>query len=197
MMKIMKTTITVIAAVLLSTFAYASGKVRLNMKPAGNESAFVEILKSSETKVEVDVKNELNEVVFYKKLNDPTAVYQRKYNFSGLEDGRYLMSVYSGNEINEAWFKIEGGEVLVENNRKVMEPHVKNGANTWKISFLNFPMEPMNLYVYDGSYLLYHKKIEPVFAVHEGLDLSELLPGDYQIIFSNQHNNYEYEISVN
>lgn len=196
-MKTMKTTIMVIAAFLVPAFAYASGNVSLNMKSAGNESAFVEILKSSETEVEVDVTNDRNEVVFYKKLTDPVASYQRKYDFSGLEDGRYRMSVYSGNETNEAWFNIERGKVLVENSRKIMEPHIKTEGNMWKMSFLNFPMEAMDLYVYDGTFQMYHKKIEPVFAVHEGLDLSNLLPGEYQIVFSNEYNNYTYDIKVN
>lgn len=196
-MKTMKTTIMVIAVFLVPAFAYASGNVSLNMKSAGNESAFVEILKSSETEVEVDVTNDRNEVVFYKKLTDPVSSYQRKYDFSGLEDGRYRMSVYSGNETNEAWFNIERGKVLVENSRKIMEPHIKTEGNMWKMSFLNFPMEAMDLYVYDGTFQMYHKKIEPVFAVHEGLDLSNLLPGEYQIVFSNEYNNYTYDIKVN
>lgn len=196
-MKTMKTTIMLIAVFMLPAFAYASGNVSLNMKSAGNESAFVEILKSSETEVEVDVTNDRNEVVFYKKLTDPIANYQRKYDFSGLEDGRYRMSVYSGNETNEAWFKIERGEVLVEKSRKIMEPYIKSDGNLWKMTFLNFPMEAMDLYVYDGTFQVYHKKIEPVFAIHEGLDLSNLLPGEYQIVFSNEYNNYTYDIKVN
>jgi hypothetical protein len=196
-MKTMKTTIVVMAVLLGSTFAYGSGKVQLNMKPAGNESAFVEILKSSETEVELDVTNEFNEVVYYKKLSGPTADYHRKYDFSGLEDGKYRMTVESKDETNETWFKIERGEVVVENNRKIMEPHIKTEGNLWKMTFLNYPMENMDLYVYDGYKLMLHKKIKPDFAVHAGLDFSELLPGKYDIVFSNEHNIFEYEMKVN
>ena len=196
-MKTMKTTIVVVAVVLWSTFASASGKIQLNMKPAGNESAFVEILKSTETEVEVDVKNEFNEVVFYKKISGTTAGYNKKYDFSGLEDGKYRMTVESEGETNEAWFKIERGEVVVENNRKVMEPHIITDGNFWKMTFLNFAMENLDLYVYDGNNLMYHKKIKPEFAVHAGLDFSDLLPGNYEIIFSNEHNIFEYVMKVN
>jgi hypothetical protein len=196
-MKTMKTTIVVMAVLLGSTFAYGSGKVQLSMKSAGNESAYVEILKSSETEVELDVTNEFNEVVFYKKLTGPTADYQRKYNFSGLEDGKYRMTVESEDETNETWFKIEDGEVVVENNRKIMEPHIITEGNLWKMTFLNYPMENMNLYVYDGYNLMLHKKLKAEFAVHAGLDFSELLPGNYDIVFSNEHNTFEYQMKVN
>lgn len=196
-MKTIKTTNTLIALILISTFAYASGNVRLNMNPAEKESAFVEIIKNSETEVEVEVKNGFNEVVFYKKLSAPIADYKRKYDFSDLEYGMYRLLVSSGIETNETWFKIERGVVSVENSRKTLAPHMKSEGNMWKISCLNFQMEDTGLYVYDGSSLLYQKKIAPVFAVNEGLDLSQLLPGKYQIVFANEHNYYEYEIEIN
>jgi hypothetical protein len=196
-MKTVKTTIVVVSVFLWSTFTYASGKVQLNMKPAGNESAFVEILKTSETEVELDVKNEFNEVVFYKRIAGTTADYNRKYDFSGLEDGKYRMTVESEDETNETWFKIESGEVKVENNRKIMEPQINTEGNLWKMTFLNYPLEKMDLYVYDGYNLMYHKKLNPEFAVHAGLDFSKLLPGTYDIVFSNEHNIFEYVMKVN
>jgi hypothetical protein len=195
-MKTMKTTVMMMAVMVWSTYTYASGKVQLNMKPSGNESAMVEIVKSSETDAEVEVTNEYNEVIFYKKLNGSAADYQKKYDFSALEDGKYRMTVNSENETNETWFKIERGDVIIENNRKIMEPLVKADRNLWTMSFLNYPMEHMNLYVYNGNNLMYHKKMKPEFAVHAGLDFSKLLPGTYDIVFSNEHNIFEYEIKV-
>jgi hypothetical protein len=195
-MKTMKTTVMMMAVMVWSTYTYASGKVQLNMKPSGNESAMVEIVKSSETDAEVEVTNEYNEVIFYKKLNGSAADYQKKYDFSALEDGKYRMTVNSENETNETWFKIERGDVIIENNRKIMEPLVKADGNLWTMSFLNYPMEHTNLYVYNGNNLMYHKKMKPEFAVHAGLDFSELLPGTYDIVFSNEHNIFEYEIKV-
>jgi hypothetical protein len=192
----MKTTVMMMAAIIWSTYAYASGRVQLNMKPAGNETAMVEIVKSSETDAEVEVTNEYNEVVFYKKLPGSAAEYQKKYDFSALEDGKYRMKVLSENEINETWFKIERSDVIIENNRKIMEPYIKTDGNLWTMTFLNYPMEHMNLNVFNGNNLIYHKKIKPEFAVHAGLDFSELLPGTYDIVFSNEHNIFEYEIKV-
>ena len=179
-----------------TTYSYGSGRVQLNMTPSGNESAMVEIVKNSETDAEVEVTNEFNEVIFYKTLSGSVADYQRTYDFSALEDGKYRMTVHSENEKNETWFKIERGKVIVEKNRKITEPHVKSEGNLWTMSFLNYPMEDMNLYVYDGNNLMYHKKMKPEFAVHAGLDFSEVLPGTYDIVFSNEHNIFEYKINI-
>lgn len=195
-MKTMKTTMILMAAILVSSVAHASGKVNLSMKPVEKELAMVEITNEARDEVKIEVLDELGEVIFSKTVVEPIANYKRKYDFKGLEDGSYILKVNSGKEKNETKFDIARGFLTVTGERKEIEPHVAKAGNTFKLSYLNFPLEKMNLFVYEGSNLLYQEKLEPVFAVHKGLDLSSLLPGNYQIVFANDYNAYEYNMKV-
>ena len=58
-------------------------------------------------------------------------------------------------------------------------------------------MEKTNIYIYDGSQLIYTKSVEPSFAIHEGLDLSKLNSGEYQVVFTTPQDIFEHEITVN
>jgi hypothetical protein len=195
-MKTMKTTMIAFAMLVLANFAHGSGNVRLNVVPEESEKAYVEISNTVLTQFEIDVRDEFGEVVFYKKTMEPAAVYKKKYDFSALEDGIYTLSVKSERELNQTRFSIKYGEIEILGERKVVEPHFTMDGNTWKMSYLNFPLEKMDLYVYDGNRLLYEKRIDPVFAVHEGLDLSELYPGNYQVVFATQSDSFEHEVTV-
>jgi hypothetical protein len=195
-MKTVKTTITVLAILLTANFAWSSGNVKLIITPGEKESALVEISKRPQTEVEIEVKNDFGDIVFYKLITEPVANYTRKYDFSAMENGNYLLSVTSASETNEARFKIHNGLISLQDERKVMVPHFKVDGNIGKLSYLNFPMESLDLYVYDKNLMVYHKKIEPDFAIHEGLDLSRLVPGDYQIVLANEYDSYEYNVNV-
>ncbi len=192
----MKTTIILLAVMLASSVAYASGNLRLSVKAAEKESAVVEIANEKLGEVEIDVLNEFGEVIFSKKLVSPVTNYQRKYDFTELEDGNYMLRVQSEKEMNETSFEMFRGTVTITDERKEIEPQIKKVGNIWKLTYLNFPLENMNLYVYEGSRLLHQEEIAPEFAVHKGLDLSGLLPGDYNIVFTNDYNVYEYNVEV-
>lgn len=195
-MKTMKTTMITLAIMLMASFAYATGNVKLSMNPSEGENTYVEITNVALTQFEIDVKNEFGDVIFFKKTTEPTATYRKKYDFSMLDDGNYTFSVKSENELTQTRFSIKRGDLKVIDERKVVEPHFKFDGNIWKMSFLNYPMEKMNLYIYDSNQLIYEKKVDPVFAVHEGLDLSKLQPGEYQIVFTTGFDIFENEVRV-
>lgn len=195
-MKTMKTTMIALALTVMAGFAYGSGNVRLNMNPAEADKAYVEISNATLTQFDIQVENEYGELIFSKQTMEPTATYKRKYDFSALEDGSYTLTVKSEKETNQTRFSIKYGNIEVLEERKIVEPFFKMEGNTWKMSYLNFPMEEVGIYVYDKNQLLYEKKIDPVFAVHEGLDLSQLAPGNYEIVMATQTEIFEHEVEV-
>lgn len=196
-MKTMKTTMIAAAILLMANFAYASGNVRTNMSPTTDESAYVEITNATYTQFEIDVKDQFGDVIFSKKTTEPVINYKRKYDFSELEDGTYTLSVKSEKEKNETQFKIERGVITVISERKTLEPLFKFDNNIWKMSYLNFPMEKMGIYIYDRSNeLIYEKNLNTEFAVHEGLDLSKLRPGEYEIVFATGFDIFEQTVRI-
>lgn len=195
-MKTIKTTMIAIAVIFLANFAYSSGNVKLNVAPTESERAYVEISNTALTQFEIDVRDEFGDLIFRKKTLEPVAAYKKKYDFSALEDGIYTLKVKSENETNQKRFKIERGEITILDMRKVVEPYFTTDGNIWKMSYLNFPMEKTSLYVYDRSQLLFEKEIKPEFALHEGLDLSGLNPGRYQVVFTTPYDIFEHEVTV-
>jgi hypothetical protein len=58
-------------------------------------------------------------------------------------------------------------------------------------------MEKTNIYIYNGSQLVYTKSIDPTFAIYEGLDLSNLFPGNFQVVFTTPQDIFEHDVTVN
>jgi hypothetical protein len=196
-MKTMKTTMIALALMASVSFAYGSGNVRLNMNQTEADKAYVEISNATFTQFEIKVEDVYGDLIFSKKTMEPAMNYKKKYDFSALEDGTYTLSVKSEKETNTTKFRIERNNIKILEERKIVEPHFTTDGNIWKMSYLNFPMEITNIYIYDGNQLIYTKSIDPTFAVHEGLDLSKLDPGDYQIVFTTPQDIYEHDVTVN
>jgi len=196
-MKTMKTTMIALALMASVSFAYGSGNVRLNMNQTEADKAYVEISNATFTQFEIKVEDVYGDLIFSKKTMEPAMNYKKKYDFSALEDGTYTLSVKSEKETNTTKFRIERNDIKILEERKIVEPHFTTDGNIWKMSYLNFPMEITNIYIYDGNQLIYTKSIDPTFAVHEGLDLSKLDPGDYQIVFTTPQDIYEHDVTVN
>lgn len=195
-MKTMKTTMMAIALTVMAGFVYGSGNVRLNVEPAESERAYVEISNATLTQFEIDVTDNFGNVIFSKKTMEPISAYKKKYDFSALDDGTYTLSVKAEKELNQTKFSIKRGEIEVLEERKTVEPYFTMDGKNWKMSYLNFPMEKLNLYLYDGNQLLYKKGIDTEFAVHEGLDLSNLMPGNYQIVLETRQAIFEHQINL-
>jgi hypothetical protein len=196
-MKTMKTTMIALALIVMASFAYGSGNVKLNMNQTEADKAFVEISNVELTQFEIKVEDVYGDVIFSKKTMEPAANYKKKYDFSALEDGTYVLSVKSEKETNRTKFQIDRSEISILEERKVVEPYFAMDGNIWKMSYLNFPMEKTNLYIYDGDQLVYSKSIDPTFAIHKGLDFSKLFPGDYQIVFTTPQDIFEHDVTVN
>lgn len=196
-MKTMKTTMIAIALIVSASIAFGSGNVRLNMNQTEADKAYVEISNATLTQFEIKVEDVYGDLIFTKKTMEPMANYRKKYDFSGLEDGTYFLSVKSEKETNTTKFQIERNDIKILEERKVVEPHFTMEGNIWKMSYLNFPMEKTSIYIYDGSELIYSKSIDPTFAIHEGLDLSKLNSGEYQVVFSTPLDVFEHEVTVN
>lgn len=195
-MKTMKTTMIAIALTVMAGFTYGSGNVRLTVNPVEADKAYVEISNATLTQFDIKVEDAFGDLIFSKKTTDPVADYKRKYDFSALEDGTYTLTVKSEKEVNQTRFSIKRGNIEVLEERKIVEPFFKMEGNTWKMSYLNFPMEKLGIYVYSNSQLLFEKKIDPLFAVHEGLDLSKLAPGNYEIVMATPTEIFEHEVKV-
>lgn len=193
-MKNVKSILTGLALVLVTGAVWATGNMKVNIVPAENEKAVVQILNVAESNYEIELKNETGDLVFYKKTDAPSANYARHYDFSMLEDGNYSLTVKGDNEKMENSLKIDKGTVEVLNQRKEVAPFFTVRDNRLEVSYLNFELENLKVMVYDNNTLLFEKNLEPEFAVNYGLDLSNLQSGTYDAVLVAENSSFEYQI---
>ena len=192
----MKTTTMIIAAILITNFAMATGNLRVSFLPVGSDNARLEITNSNTSQFEIDVKDDNGDVVFFKKTKDLATNYQKMYDFSALEDGFYTLSVKIDNEKNESRFSIERGNVVVLDEKKFAKPYFTFDDNVFKMTYLNFSNDPLKMFVYGDKGLLKEKNLSKEFAVHEGLDFSKAERGAYRVIVEHGLEMFEYNVNV-
>lgn len=194
-MKTMKTTLLTAVFAIIATAVFASGNLKVNMSKTDAEKAILEANNVKLEFYEIEVKDEFGDLIFSKET-EARADYKRKYDFSGLEDGTYFLKVKHGDEYYQKRFQLKRGEVEVLSQRKVVEPVFIQKGDKVKMSYLNFPHDEMSIHVYDTSGLLHEQELEKEFAVHKSIDLSELRPGDYRIVFASGFDIFEHDVTI-
>lgn len=174
-----------------------SGKIKVEMKPDVTDFATVEVADMKISDKHVMVTNEFGDLVYDRKIKTPAEKFRTRYDFSGLEDGRYQFIVKLDDEKTVNTFEVERGEIQVLETRKSADPYFNKEGDFLQLSFLNFQEEDVKMYVYDRSNnkLLYKKELGSQFAIHHAVDISSLRYGDYEVVISNDKDNYEHWIS--
>lgn len=195
-MKTMKTTLLVTLFAFIASAAFASGNLKVNMEQTASEEAVVEASNVESKLFEIEFRDAYGDRFFTKKTTDNSFTYKRKYDLSTLDDGTYFMTVKHGDEKFQKEFTVRSGDIQVVNQRKVVEPHFKVEGDMVKLSYLNFPNDNMSIAVFDEGKLLHEEKLETQFAVHKGVDLSDLRPGNYKVIFASGFDIFEYDVAL-
>ncbi len=190
----MKTFIAIFALVASANVAMASGNLRVDILPINTERAVVAISSNSASQYEISIKDATGEVIYYKETEGTTSDYRKIFDFSKLEAGDYSVVASINGETSVRNFTI-GQEIAVGNMSYVVDPVFSFDENILRVSFLNYPGEEVSLHVYDGNELIYSKSIENSFAVNEGLNLSKLAGGNYQVVLATANDVFDYSIS--
>lgn len=193
-MKNLKSILGGAALFLLSGAVLATGNMKVNIVPS-NEKTVVQVLNVAESNYEIELKNERGDLVFYKKTDSPATTYAQHYDFSMLDDGKYSLTVKGDNEKMENTLKINKGKVEVLNQRKEVEPFFTVKDNRLELSYLNFKLENLKVFIYDNNTQVFEKELIPEFAVNYAVDFSNLRSGKYDAVLATETGFYEYQIS--
>lgn len=193
-MKNLKSILGGAALFLLSGTVLATGNMKVNIVPS-NEKTMIQVLNVAESNYEIELKNERGDLVFFKKTDSPATTYTRQYDFSMLNDGKYSLTVKGTNEKMENTLKIHNGNVEVLNQRKEVEPFFTVKNNRLELSYLNFELENLKLFIYDNNNQVFEKELNPEFAVNYAVDFSSLKSGKYDAVLSTETGFFEYQIT--
>ena len=195
-MKTMKNSLLTAVFTLIAGSLFASGNLKVTMTQSGSKEAVVEASNVYAEVYEIEVRDEYGDLIFFKETESYGTDYQRKYDFSALENGRYYMNVKHGNETFIKHFQLERGNIETLSTAKKIEPFFEFTNNVWKMSYLNLSQEDMGIYIYDRKGLVHEKDLKSGFTVNEGFDLSNLDPGNYSIVFTAGSDVYEKNVTV-
>jgi hypothetical protein len=175
----------------------ASGNLKVNIQPISSEKALIAISSLTESNLKITLEDEQGNIVYYKEVAEPTGDYQKVYDFSELESGRYNLSVESDNLTTARSFEIKNWKIEVGKEKTTLEPFFGFNKGLLRCSYLNFPKENLTLLFYDDDQLLYSKEIGRKFSVVEALNLSKLEKGKYKAVLLAGDKNYTYPIAIN
>lgn len=194
-MKTMKTIIAVIALVASANIAFASGNLRVDILPLSSERAVVAVSSKAESQYEISIENAYGEVIYYKETEGNITDYRKVYDFSKLDRGEYKVVATIDGATSERTFTVGSKEISVGDLKYVMDPVFSFNNDVLRVAYLNYPGEKVDLKIYDGNELIYTKSIDSKFAVNEGLNLSKLKSGNYQVVLASGQEVFDYTLN--
>jgi len=197
-MKKLKLSLMLFLAVLVSGSTMANGILNVDVIPGINEKALVDITNAGKNKYEVVLKDSNGEVVYIDKIKTPTSNYQKLYDFSDLNNGRYTFSVKMGNETELTNIAVNNGKAKIVGQEEQIAPYFKLDGKVLDLTYLNFTKKGMKLMVYNNGTddLVFNENLAPTFSFHQALDLSKLGPGSYDAVLESSDNSYSYNIRL-
>lgn len=195
-MKTIRTLTMMLAIMMVVNVAMATGNLRVDILPLNAERAVVAISNSAESKFEISIENSAGEIVYYKETEGKMADYRKVYDFSKLEAGKYTLVVNIDGATSKRDFSIDSKSIQVGKMKNVVEPYFAFNNDILRVAYLNYPGENMDLLIYEGSNLIYNKALENTFSVNEGLNLSKLKTGNYQVVLATGDQVFDYTVEV-
>lgn len=183
------------ALVLWSVAVMATGNLKVHIASACSDRTVVQISNVTESRYEIELKNEKGDIVYYKLTNAPSANYATQYDFSMLDNGIYNLTVNVDNEKLENILKMNKGNVVVIDQRKEVDPFFTVKENHLELSWLNFELEHPKVLLYQNNTLLFEKELDPEFSVTYALDFSSLERGNYNAVLQSETSHFEYQIT--
>lgn len=196
-MKTMKTIFAAMLAILSTSVAMASGNLKVNLASNETESAVVEITNTKMVNYEIQLFDEKSNLIYSMETEVPREDFTKRYDLSQLENGNYLYIVKTNNEKVTKQLAIDGGKVQVLDVRKTLEPYISREDDMIKLSYLNFGNENVKMYVYAAdNTLLAENELGNEFAIHKGINVSDLLPGTYELILTNDQDVFHHTVEI-
>jgi hypothetical protein len=196
-MKTVKTIFLALIAIFATNYVMASGGLKVDFSDSENNATLVEMSTAEITHFEIKLSDKYGDKIYSLESAAPSNSFNKKFDFSTLENGTYWFSVEVNKERTLKKLNVKEGKVTIEKVRKSIEPHFIHDGEMLKFSFINPQMEKVGLYVYDSnSGLLAKADLGKDFTIHKAVDLSELRRGDYNVVITNDMDIYEYNFSI-
>ncbi len=178
------------------TYAFVTPKVE--MKAMAGKNAMLQIEKEKSAPLEIVIQNKSGEIIYYSETEEDTSKYLHVYDFSEYKPGVYDLIVTNDNVVTEHQFTVADNEVNVGEKQMTQKPFFayNTDENVIRVAYLNYPGEKVKLKIYEGNELIYNKALDNSFSVNEGLNLSKLQAGQYQVVLAAGSKKFNYPVEI-
>jgi len=173
---------------------FALGNLKVNIFPVNAQKAVVAVSALTNSNFSITIVNEKDQIVYYNENSISGEYFRKVFDFSNLEDGKFTLSVGSGDLKSERSFHKTRGKIEVSEEKTTLDPFFSYNDDILKLTYVNFMNENLTLYFYKGDQLLYSKIIGKGFNVIEGLNLSKITNGNYLAVLTTGEKEYSYPI---
>jgi hypothetical protein len=193
----MKTKILLLTAlaVFVAATGFATQLPTMNVIPVKSEKALVAFEAMSPANFELSLKNQRGETIYYKKSEEPVQNYKLVFDLQNLEDGNYHVNLKHGNCTLDRLITISNGTNLkVGEEIRMFSPYYKFENNLLQVSYLNNSQKSVFLNIFrDGQYVT-GKKLGKEMCIQKVLDFSKLEEGTYDIVLTNNNNEFQFTV---
>ncbi len=191
----MKTIATLVLA-LAATVAGAVERPRLEVTPVRENKAIVALANERPSLFEISVNAADGTLVYRHETKEIQTGYRKLFDFSGLEDGRYELSVKVNTSTVKRSVTIRDGGLQVGDSELRFDPYFTWSENLLKISYLNFDKDHLRFYIFDTKgETLYESSLGKEFNTIAGYDLKGLDPGLYTVVITGGNKEFVYDLT--
>ncbi|MEM8969259.1 MAG: hypothetical protein AAGE93_22775 [Bacteroidota bacterium] len=195
-MKIVRNSLMAMAALLLvvgSVLAAGDTDTKISVRSLENESKKALIRVASASSVDqaiLRIKDRVGRVLYREVLTGEEA-YMKKYDFSRLPSGEYVVEVRTKTGVTEEAFSLNEGAA----NVVYFKPAIKIESQKVSVVFQNRINSPVSLKLFDErGRVLYEEQVASQEKFAKGLNLSKLNQGQYSLAILGK--NYVYTKSI-
>jgi len=195
-MKTIKGTLIIAAAFLLivgNVLAADDSDTKISVRSLKNESkkALIRIASVGSAEQAVLRIKDQNGRTLYRETLTGEKAYMKKYDFSRLPSGEYMVEVRTANGTTQEAFSLNEGTAQAV----YFKPAIKVEPQKVSVVFKNQINSAVSLKLYDqAGRVLYEERVASQDKYAKGLDLSKLNRGQYSLAISGD--NYVYTKSI-
>lgn len=192
----MKTIKLVFTGLALAIVAIASAveKPKMNVIPLSADRAVISIENERATHFELSIHASNGDLVYFKKSAQPLNSYQKVFDFTKLQDGKYSMNLRVNDTRLSKEFEVASDGIVVGQSKLRFDPYFSYSKNVLKLSYLNFDKENLSLTIYDEDGLVYETELGKDFNISSGYDLSGLTAGNYKVVMRSFENEFSFDL---
>lgn len=173
---------------------FAAGNLKVNILPASTKKAVIAVSTCCNSNFSISVENEEGRIVYSKLDLEPVEDYLTEFDLSVLDDGKYKLKVVSQDITTERAFRKTDVGIKVGNEKTILKPFFGYNDGILRCTYLNFQKENLTLYFLKKNQLLYTKELGKTFNVTEGMNLSRLGRGNYEVILLAGDREYSFRV---